>query len=70
MLAKLGHKVMRLRRIAIGPVALDKLPKGKARRASEAEVAELRRFVAAANAKIEKARAGATRASGGHRPSE
>ena len=34
MLAKLGHKVMRLRRIAIGPVLLDKLPKGKARRAS------------------------------------
>ena len=35
MLAKLGHKVMRLKRIAIGPVKLDKLPKGKARRASE-----------------------------------
>ena len=35
MLAKLGHKVMRLRRVAIGPVKLDKLPKGKARRASD-----------------------------------
>ena len=56
MLAKLGHKVMRLRRVAIGPIELDKLPKGKARRASEAEVADLRKFVAAANEKIEKAR--------------
>jgi 23S rRNA pseudouridine2605 synthase len=56
MLAKLGHKVMRLRRVGIGPIELDKLPKGKARRASEAEVADLRKFVAAANEKIEKAR--------------
>jgi len=56
MLAKLGHKVMRLRRIAIGPVILDKLPKGKARRASEAELAGLRKFVATASAKIEKTR--------------
>ncbi len=61
MLAKLGHKVMRLRRTAIGPVELDKLPKGKARRASEAEVAELRKLVAAANEKIEKARQRAAR---------
>jgi 23S rRNA pseudouridine2605 synthase len=59
MLAKLGHKVMRLRRIAIGPVNLDKLPKGKARRASEAELAELRRFVVAANLKIAKSRVNA-----------
>ena len=56
MLAKLGHKVMRLRRVAIGPIELDKLPKGKARRATEAEVAELRKLVAAANEKIEQAR--------------
>jgi 23S rRNA pseudouridine2605 synthase len=61
MLAKLGHKVMRLRRVAIGPIELDKLPKGKARRASEAEVAALRKYVAAANEKIEKARQRATR---------
>jgi 23S rRNA pseudouridine2605 synthase len=61
MLAKLGHKVMRLRRIAIGPVMLDKLPRGKARRATEAEVAELRKFVASANEKIESARQRAAR---------
>jgi 23S rRNA pseudouridine2605 synthase len=56
MLAKLGHKVMKLRRVAIGPIKLDKLPKGKARRVSESELAELRKFVAAAGEKIEKAR--------------
>jgi 23S rRNA pseudouridine2605 synthase len=61
MLAKLGHKVMRLRRIAIGPVSLDKLPRGKARRATEAEVADLRKFVAVANEKIESARQRAAR---------
>lgn len=42
MLAKLGHKVLRLRRIALGPVQLDRLPKGKARRLNMAEVQALR----------------------------
>lgn len=37
MLAKLGHKVMRLRRIAIGPVELDRLPAGKSRKLSKGE---------------------------------
>ena len=37
MLAQLGHKVMKLRRTAIGPVTLDKLPKGKCRRVGAAE---------------------------------
>ena len=32
MLAKLDHKVMRLQRVAIGPVRLDRLPKGKSRK--------------------------------------
>jgi 23S rRNA pseudouridine2605 synthase len=56
MLAKLDHKVMKLRRVAIGPVKLDKLPKGKARRVSAEELADLRKFVATAQEKIEKAR--------------
>ena len=56
MLAKLGHKVMKLRRVAIGPVKLDKLPKGKSRRVSAEELAQLRKFVAAAKEKIEKSR--------------
>lgn len=57
MLAKLGHKVMRLRRVAIGPVKLDRLPKGKARRLGEGELADLRKWVAGAKERIEKARA-------------
>jgi hypothetical protein len=47
---------MKLRRVVIGPVKLDKLPKGKARRVSVEELAELRKFVASAQEKIEKAR--------------
>jgi 23S rRNA pseudouridine2605 synthase len=43
MLARLGHKVMRLRRVAIGPVQLGTLVKGKARRLSLAELAALRK---------------------------
>jgi 23S rRNA pseudouridine2605 synthase len=47
---------MKLRRVAIGPVKLDKLPRGKARRVSESELADLKKFVAASKEKIEKAR--------------
>lgn len=57
MLAQLGHKVMKLRRVAIGPVKLDKLPRGKARRASEPELVELRKWVINAKAKIAKVKA-------------
>ena len=46
MLAKLGHKVMRLRRIAIGPVLLDKLPKGKSRKLTVHELDKLREVLA------------------------
>ncbi len=65
MLAKQGHKVMRLKRLAIGPVKLDKLPKGKARRLSEDELKDLKAFVAKSQEKIAAARA---RASGGRQP--
>jgi 23S rRNA pseudouridine2605 synthase len=54
MLADQGHKVLKLRRVAIGPVKLDKLAKGKARRVSEPELAELRRWVALASERIAK----------------
>ena len=42
LLAKLEHKVMRLKRIAIGPIKLDRLGKGKSRRLKPDEVALLR----------------------------
>ena len=38
MLARLGHKVLRLRRVAIGPVLLGNLKSGKTRRLSAAEL--------------------------------
>jgi 23S rRNA pseudouridine2605 synthase len=43
MLAKLGHKVMRLRRVAIGPVHLGRLRKGKSRPLHHEELARLRK---------------------------
>jgi 23S rRNA pseudouridine2605 synthase len=43
MLAKLEHKVMRLKRIAIGPLRLDRLSKGKSRKLRKEEVESLRR---------------------------
>jgi 23S rRNA pseudouridine2605 synthase len=46
MLAKLNHKVMRLRRVAIGPVRLDRLPKGKSRKLALAEIEALRKVAA------------------------
>jgi 23S rRNA pseudouridine2605 synthase len=42
MLARLGHKVLRLRRVALGPVPLGTLPLGKARRLTVQEVEALR----------------------------
>jgi 23S rRNA pseudouridine2605 synthase len=42
MLARLGHKVLRLRRIALGPVQLGALPTGKARRLLPHELTALR----------------------------
>jgi len=45
MLARLGHKVMRLRRIAIGPVLLGRLISGKNRRLTGPELSRLREAV-------------------------
>jgi 23S rRNA pseudouridine2605 synthase len=46
MLAQLGHKVLHLRRVAIGPVRLGALPLGKSRRLTVEELAALRRVAA------------------------
>jgi 23S rRNA pseudouridine2605 synthase len=43
MLARLGHKVMRLRRVAIGPIQLGRLAAGKARPLPAAQVESLRK---------------------------
>lgn len=44
MLARLKHKVMRLRRIAIGPIPIGSLRSGKSRRLSPPEINTLRRL--------------------------
>ncbi len=43
MLARLGHKVLRLKRIAIGPVAIGRLRSGQSRRLSGPDLASLKR---------------------------
>jgi 23S rRNA pseudouridine2605 synthase len=43
MLARLEHKVLRLRRIALGPIELGRLAAGKSRKLSAPEIASLRR---------------------------
>ena len=42
MLARLNHKVLRLRRVAVGPIKLDRLPSGKSRRLKAEELERLR----------------------------
>lgn len=44
MLARTGHKVLRLKRIAIGPLRLGKIPSGASRRLTSQEVDMLRRW--------------------------
>lgn len=55
MLARLGHKVMRLKRIALGSLKLGEMPVGGFRKLERQEVAALREAAAAA-----KAQSGAT----------
>jgi 23S rRNA pseudouridine2605 synthase len=43
MLARLNHKVLRLKRTAIGPVALGRLPSGRSRPLTKEELTRLRR---------------------------
>jgi 23S rRNA pseudouridine2605 synthase len=69
MLAKLGHKVLRLRRIAIGPVQLDRLPAGKARRLKATELAALHE-ASKPRPRGDKARRSTPPASAAPRPAE
>jgi 23S rRNA pseudouridine2605 synthase len=52
MLAKLGHKVMSLRRVAIGPVQLGHLRRGKSRRLMPGELEALKRIAHRAPAPV------------------
>jgi 23S rRNA pseudouridine2605 synthase len=42
MLARLGHKVLRLRRVALGPIQVGRLVSGKGRKLTQPEVNQLR----------------------------
>ena len=45
LLAKVGHRVQRLTRIAVGPIRLGEMPKGASRRLTPEEVRKLRDYV-------------------------
>jgi 23S rRNA pseudouridine2605 synthase len=47
LLARVGHKVQRLKRVAVGPVRLGDLPTGAARPLTKKEIQSLERAVAA-----------------------
>jgi 23S rRNA pseudouridine2605 synthase len=53
MLAKQGHKVMRLKRIAIGPIEIGELRKGKARKLTLEELAALRASIGEAQKELQ-----------------
>jgi 23S rRNA pseudouridine2605 synthase len=53
MLAQLGHKVLRLIRLQIGPLFLDRLPAGKSRRLSLDEITRLRKLCTKVQARRE-----------------
>ena len=56
LLARVGHKVQRLTRIAVGPLRLGDLPRGAVRRLTPEEVRKLRSFVRQAPAAGERTR--------------
>jgi 23S rRNA pseudouridine2605 synthase len=67
--AKVGHKVMRLKRVAVGPLKLGELPTGHFRPLSHREVRELREAVASAQKhRGEKSTDQRTEAQGKSRP--
>ena len=54
MLAKLDHKVLQLRRIALGSIELDKLPRGKARKLTLKEIEQLKKDIARSQARLSR----------------
>lgn len=70
MLARLGHKVMTLTRVCVGPITLKGIPVGEARPLTHAEVSQLRAIArigetgADANANASPAKASAPRGAG------
>ncbi len=65
MLAKLGYKVRKLKRVGIGPLSLKRLPPGAARRLSAKEITALRTAVAEAHKKLPPRARGRAKAKSG-----
>ena len=63
LLARIGHKVQRLTRIAVGPVRLGELPSGAVRLLTKQEVSALKRAIADGPRKKIAAKSGHTRTS-------
>ena len=61
MCEAVGHRVVALRRIAFGPLALRDLPEGSSRRLGEAEVEELRRATVRGEAAVRPHATGSSR---------
>lgn len=51
LMAKVGHRVQRLKRVAVGPIRLGEMPKGASRRLTPEEVRKLRAYVREAEKK-------------------
>jgi 23S rRNA pseudouridine2605 synthase len=64
MLARLGHRVLQLRRVALGPVRLGALTPGKSRRLTAAEVAALKQIAERGGGRADSARSETEPASG------
>ena len=54
ILARIGHKVTQLKRVAIGPLALGDLPTGSHRRLEASEIKKLKRFTSTSKGKTAK----------------
>jgi 23S rRNA pseudouridine2605 synthase len=67
LLARLGHKVQRLRRIAVGPVRLGDLPKGAVRPLARKEIAALERVGVGLTKTSSSARGRSPRGHGGNK---
>jgi 23S rRNA pseudouridine2605 synthase len=69
LLARVGHKVQRLTRVAVGPIRLGDMPRGAHRRLTQEEVRKLREAAAAGRQKSEADEA-RPRPTGGRPPSK
>jgi 23S rRNA pseudouridine2605 synthase len=64
LLARVGHKVQRLTRVAVGPLRLGDLPRGAARRLTPEEVGKLRRLLRETPTEVQRKRPARSRKGG------